>query len=92
MTQQKEPSAAFAVFGLVLFIVSGMIGELILWQRFGWEVAALPACLAFGTIGFRIAWPPADGNAGARGSGAGAPYVIQLDPEDPDAGIPRRPA
>lgn len=92
MVQQKEPGTAFAVFGLILFLVSGVAFELILWHKFDWEIAALPACLAFGSIGFRIAWPPADGNAGASGNGAGVPYAVRIDPDDPDAGVPRQSA
>lgn len=96
MSDRKAPGIAFEVTGLILFLASGMTFVMILWQRFGWEFAALAACLAFGTVGFRMCWGPASGSAGtgagARGSDAGVPFAVALDPEDPDAGIPRRPA
>lgn len=88
MNAQKEPSTGFAVFGLVLFAGPGIAFEMILWHFFGWHVAALPILAALCVLGYRIAWPVDSGNAGAGGNGAGVPYAIRINPEDPDAGIP----
>lgn len=90
MASRKDPSTGFAIFGLVLFIGPGIAFEMILFYTFGWQIAALPFLAAFALLGYRIAWPPVDGNAGTGGNGAGVPFALQIDPEDPDAGIPRQ--
>lgn len=97
MTNQGDPSTATALFGALL-ACAGFIGfEMILFFEFGWRIAGLPVCAVIAVLGYRLCWVPADGsagpmggNAGANGSGAGMPYVVQLNPEDPDAGVPRR--
>jgi len=90
MSDRKEPSTLAALFGMLLFAGGGIAFEMILWQRFGWEIALLPVCIVFAVVGYQLCWVPADGNAGTGGSGTGTGYVVQVNPEDPDAGIPRR--
>lgn len=97
MSNQGDPSTATALFGAVLACV-GFIGfEAILYAEFGWKIAALPVFAIIAVLGYRACWVPTDGtagpmggSAGTRGSAAGMPYVVQLDPDDPDAGVPRR--
>lgn len=99
MPNQGDPSTGTALFGLMLAASSFIAFEMILYLKFGWEIAALPVLAMLMVLGYRMCWVPADGsagpmggNAGARGSGAGAGYVVRLDPDDPDAGLPRRKA
>jgi hypothetical protein len=90
MATRKEDSTGFVLFGLVLWAGGGGTFEAILFYTFGWQIAALPVAAFLCVLGHRVVWPPADGNAGTSGSRAGTPYVVQLDPEDPDAGVPRQ--
>lgn len=90
MVAQKEHSTAFSLFGVLLWAGAFMAFEMILWTRFGWEIAALPPLAFLTKLGYDVAWPPANGNAGTNGNGTGTGYVIELNPDDPDAGLPRR--
>lgn len=90
MTAPKEPGTGFLLFAMILCLGSGGAFEAILYFVFGWQIAALPVLAFLCVLGYRAAWVPADGNAGTRGNDAGAGYVIRLDPDDPDAGVPRR--
>jgi hypothetical protein len=92
MANQGDPSTGFAIFGLFLFGIGGGAFEAILFYKFGWQVAALPLAAFLCVVGYQIAWPPANGNAGTSGNGAGVPFVVRIDPDDPDAGLPRRKA
>lgn len=93
MVQRNEPSGGFLAFGMILFVGGGMSTLALLWITFGWQVAVIPVAAWVCLIGYRVCWVPADGsgngNAGTGAGTAGVPYVVQLDPEDPDAGIPR---
>lgn len=90
MPPQKDPSTPVALFGALLFLASFGAFEWILFDTFGWRIAALPALAIFGTLGYVLCWVPVSGNAGTSGNGTGTGYTVQLDPDDPDAGIPRR--
>lgn len=94
MSAQREPSTGFVVFGLVLFAGPGIAFEAILYFTFGWQIAALPILACLIVLGYRIVWVPVDGSgngsAGTREPGAGMRYMVELNPEDPDAGVPRK--
>jgi hypothetical protein len=97
MANQGDPSTGVALLGLVLAAGGFFSFETILYFQFGWQIAALPVAAIIAVLGYRLCWVPTDGsagpmggNAGASGSDAGTGYVVRLDPEDPDAGIPRR--
>lgn len=80
------------IIGLILLSISptGFLA-LLVWQV-GWWSLAFPALGLLALLGWRMVTVPASGSAGAGGNGAGVPYVIQLNPEDPNAGVPRRKA
>jgi hypothetical protein len=90
MSANNDPSTGFAIFGLILWAVSGGAFEWLLFDLFGWKIAALPVLGYLCVLGYQIVWPPVSGSAGTGGSGTGVPYAVRIDPDDPDAGIPRR--
>jgi len=78
--------------GLILLAASPIAFLALLVVHIGWWVLVFPALALTTFLGWRMATVRGNGSAGAREREAGMPYAVELDPDDPDAGVPRRSA